>query len=256
MEPTAVVAAARRSLTPLGVYLPIPFTSGPPVGLQRDTVARLEAAGYRTTWTNETVGGKDPLIQVALLLSATERMTFGTGIANVWARAPQAAHAGAAMLAEAYPDRFVLGLGVGYPAQAEAVGRTYGKPVAAMRDYLTRMTAPTTTPAPQAAYPRIVAANGPKMTALAAELADGALPAGLPPAHTAQAREILGPDKLLVVAMRVDLGSDDPAPVIAGVAAHHDAGADHVILLPPGAGGHDLTTGVAWLERMAPVVLA
>jgi probable F420-dependent oxidoreductase len=139
------------------------------------------------------------LVQLALLLAATGRITFGTGIANIWARAPQAAHAAAAMLAEAHPGRLVLGLGVGYPQQATAVGREFGRPLAAMSDYLERMAAPTMTPASAASYPRIVAANGPKMVALAG----GALPAGMPPAFTAWARKTLGPDKLLVVAMSV-----------------------------------------------------
>jgi probable F420-dependent oxidoreductase len=203
MGATSVVEAARASLGTAGVYLPVPFTSMPPVSEQRTAVARLEAVGYRTAWVNETVGGKDPLVQLALLLPAAGRMTFGTGIANIWARAPQVAHGAAAMLAEAYPGRLVLGLGSGYPQQAAAVGREFGSPLAAMRDYLERMTAPVMTPALAAPYPRIVAANGPKMTALAAELADGVLPAGLPPAFTARLRETLGPDKLVVVGMSV-----------------------------------------------------
>ncbi len=203
MESASVADAARQSLGPVGAYLPVPFTSAPPIDLQREAARRLERAGYRTAWTNETVGGKDPLVQVALLLAATERITFGTGIANIWARAPQTGHAAAAQLSEAYPARLVLGLGAGYPQQAAAVGREFGSPLAAMRDYLERMAAPTMTPAPEAPYPRIIAANGPKMLALAAEMADGALPAGLPPAYTAQAREALGPGKLLVVAMSV-----------------------------------------------------
>ena len=102
---TTVVDAARQSLGPVGVYLPIPLRGAPPVSLQREAAVRLERAGYRTAWTNETVGGKDPLVQLALLLPATERMTFGTGIANIWARAPQTAHGAAAMLAQAYPGR-------------------------------------------------------------------------------------------------------------------------------------------------------
>src|SRR6202012_3488765 len=149
------------------------------------------------------VGGKDPFVQVAMLLAATGQLTFGTGIANIWARAPQTAHGAAAMLAQAYPGRFVLGLGSGYPQQAAAVGREFGSPLAAMRDYLERMTAPTMTQAVAAPYPRIVAANGPKMIALPADLADGVLPAGLPPAFTARLRETLGPDKLVVVGMSV-----------------------------------------------------
>ena len=207
----SVVEAARESLGPVGVYLPVPFGRTEPVSVQRAAVARLEAAGYRAAWVNETVGGKDPLVQVALLFPAAERMTFGTGIANIWARAPQVAHGAAAMLAEAYPGRLVLGLGSGYPQQATAVGREFGRPLEAMRDYLERMTAPTMTPPAAAPYARIVAANGPKMIALAAELADGVLPAGLPPAFTAQLRATLGPDKLVVVGMSVITDTGDPA---------------------------------------------
>ena len=77
-----------------------------------------------------------------------------------------------------------------------------------MRDYLDRMDSPTWPPAPDEAYPRIIAANGPKMLALAGEIADGALPAGLPAEFTAQARRMLGPDKLLVVGLPVVPDSD------------------------------------------------
>lgn len=217
----SVVEAARRSLGPVGAYLPVPFTSAPSLSEQRAAVARLERAGYQATWVNEPVGGKDTMVQAALLLDSTERMTVGTGIANIWARAPQTAHGGAAMLAQAYPGRLVLGLGVGYPQQAEAAGRAYGRPTHAMRDYLERMTAPTMTPAPDGSYARIIAANGPRMQALAAELADGALPAGMPPGFTAQVRDAIGPDKLLVVGMSVilDTADRDAARAAAGTAA-------------------------------------
>jgi probable F420-dependent oxidoreductase len=226
VESTSVVESARQALGPVGAYLPIPLTSAPPIDLQREAAGRLERAGYPAAWTNETVGGKDPLVQLALLLAATERMTFGTGIANIWARAPQTAHAAAALLAQAYPGRLVLGLGAGYPEQAAAVGREFGRPLASMRDYLERMAAPTMTPAPDAPYARIVAANGSKMMALAGELADGALPAGLPPAFTTQAREVLGPGKLLVVALPVitDTADREAARVQARQAASTSLG--------------------------------
>ncbi|MEV4145614.1 LLM class flavin-dependent oxidoreductase [Amycolatopsis sp. NPDC049691] len=191
------------NLGPVGGYLPISFTRVPPADSQRDAVRRLERAGYRAVWTNEVVGGKDALVQLAVLLAATERLTFGTGIATIWSRAPQALHAAAAFLADAHPDRLVLGVGVGYPQQAEAAGRDFGHPLATMRDYVARIDAQTRPPAPTAAYPRILAANGPKTLALAAEIADGALPAGLPPAFTREARAVLGPDKLLVVGLTV-----------------------------------------------------
>src|SRR5487761_521489 len=305
MAPTSVVKTARQSLGPVGAYLPIPFTGAPPIDQQREAARRLERAGYPAAWTNETVGGKDPMVQLALLLAATERLTFGPGIANIWARAPQTAHAAAALLSQAYPGRLVLGLGAGYPQQAAAVGREFGSPLASMRDYLERMAAPTMTPAPDAAYPRIVAANGQKMMALAGELADGALAAGLPPEFTARARAALGPGKLLVVGLStiIDTGDreaaraqarqaaaaslsrpsyaatvaglgypeqqiaavddeivsalvahGDPDSIAAAVAAHRAAGADHVILMPPGAADRDLMTGVEQLEQLAPAV--
>ncbi|WP_328610248.1 TIGR03620 family F420-dependent LLM class oxidoreductase [Amycolatopsis sp. NBC_00345] len=200
---TTEIEAARKALGPVGVCLPVEFTTALDIGAQRDAVRRLERAGYGAVWTNEVVGGKDALVQLAVLLAATERMVFGTSIANIWAREPQTAHGGAAVLAQAYPGRIVLGLGVGYPEQAAGTGREFGRPLGTMRDYVTRMDAETWPPAPDAGYPRIIAANGPKMLALAGEIADGALPAMLPVELTTQARQALGPDKLLVVGLSV-----------------------------------------------------
>src|ERR1700753_1130851 len=191
----------------MGVSLPVSFTDTPSVEMQREAVGRFERAGFRAVWTNEVIG-KDAMVQLAGLLSATERMVFGTCIANIWARPAQTMHAAAAQLAQAYPGRIVLGLGVGYPDQATSVGRQFGSPLAPMRDDLGQMDSPTWPPAPDAPYPRIVAANGPKMLALAAEMADGAMPAGLPAEFTAQARRTLGPDKLLIVGLSVVLDSD------------------------------------------------
>jgi probable F420-dependent oxidoreductase len=306
-ESGTAVEAARKALGPVGTYLPIELTAHPAVELQREAAARLERAGYGAVWTNETVGGKDALVQLAVLMAATERLAFGTGIANIWARPPQTARAAAGQLAQAYPGRLVLGIGVGYAQQAEAVGRELGRPVATMRDYLDRMGTETVPPALDAPFARILAANRPKMLELARERADGALPVFQPAAATAQARATLGPDKLLVVALSVIFDGRDPADqeavreqarasvaaslarpwyadsiksfgfterqiadvddelvdaivahgtpdaIAASVRAHLDAGADHVVLLPPGTA--DLPTGVDRLERLAPAVI-
>jgi probable F420-dependent oxidoreductase len=208
MPASTVVDAARQALGPVGVCLPVSFTSTPPpVDEQRAAVRSLERAGYRAAWTNEVIG-KDAFTQLAVLLAATERMAFGTCVANIWARPPQTAHGAAAYLAQAFPERFTLGLGVGYPQQAQSVSREFGRPLATMRDYLTGMAGETWPPAPATPYPRILGANGPKMLALAGELADGALPAGQPAEHTARARQLLGPDKLLVVGLSVVIDDD------------------------------------------------
>jgi probable F420-dependent oxidoreductase len=183
----------------------------------------LERAGFHAVWSNEVIGGKDALVHLAVLLAATERMAFGTGIANVWARQPQTMHAAAAMLAQAYPRRVVLGLGVGYPEQAASVGREYGRPLTTMRDYLRHMHDQTWPPAADVAYPRIVGAMGPKMLALGGEHADGAMPAGLPPQFTARARQLVGPDKLVVVGLTVVAEAD---PEHAKAIAHQTVSAN------------------------------
>ena len=252
MGSSTVVEAARRALGPVGASLPVPTTSAPSIGLQRDAVRRLERAGYRAAWTNETIG-KDALVQLAVLMAATERMTFGTCVANIWARPAQTTHGAAALLAQAYPGRFVLGLGVGYPEQAASVGREFGRPLATMRDYLDQMGAPPQLPAPDVAYPRIIGANGPKMLALASEITDGAMPAMQPPEFTAQARQVLGPDKLLVIFMRASTEPGDSSAITATVREHVAAGADHVIAgLPIGT---DFTVGVDQLEQLAPALV-
>ena len=251
MTTTAVVRAARDALGPAGPVLPVSFGPLPPVRRQRGAVRRLESAGYRAAWTKETVGDKDAFVQLAFLLAATERMVFGTSVANIWARAPQTAHAASAQLAEAYPGRFVLGLGGGYPEQAASVGREFGRPLATMRGYLERMDGETAPPAPAAAYPRVIGANGPKLVALAADIADGAMPAMQPAAFTAATRHRLGPGKLLLTGLRVSPDSD-PGQVTAGVGEHRAAGADHVLLMLPI--GSDFAGGIDLLERLAPAL--
>jgi probable F420-dependent oxidoreductase len=192
------------------VFLPGPvLDAAVPADLQRESVRRLEAAGYRTAWSNEAVIDKDALVQVALMLANTERMVFGTSIANIWARAPQTMNVSAASLAEAYPGRFVLGIGVGYEFQANIVGQSWGNPMETIRQYFARMDEPPLMrQVPDAPYARILAARGPKMLALAAEIADGANPNAVPPEYTERARKVLGPDKLLVVGVSTVLDED------------------------------------------------
>ena len=103
-------------------------------------------------------------------------------------------------------DRYVLGLGVSHVPLVERFrGHTYGKPVAAMRHYLEQMRAEQ----PDAdTWPVVIAALGPRMLELAAELTQGAIPYNVTPEHTAQARSILGPDKWLAVEQKFCLESD------------------------------------------------
>ena len=89
------VSGGRRALGRVGAFLPNNAGAAlPPAEAQREAVRGLEQAGYQAVWNNEEVGGKDGLVQLGVLLAATERMTFGSAIANIWARPPQTVRPG------------------------------------------------------------------------------------------------------------------------------------------------------------------
>ena len=79
-----------------------------------------------------------------------------------------------------------------------------------MRAYLEGMAAAKVDlPKPESQV--VLAALGPRMLALAAELADGALPYNVTPAHTAEARRALGNAKRLCVEQKICLTTDAAA---------------------------------------------
>lgn len=168
--------------------------------------AEVEALGYTTLWIPETTG-RDPFASAAFLLSATTHLRIATGIANIYHRHPGAMAQAAWTLAEQSGGRFLLGLGVSHSRMVEGVrGLSYGRPVASMRAYLAQMDeAPYNAVPPSDPPKRVLAALGPRMLELARDAADGAHPYWGHPEHTARAREILGPDKLLCVEQKVVL---------------------------------------------------
>jgi probable F420-dependent oxidoreductase len=182
-----------------------------PAAKARKAAAELEKLGFGAIWFPESVG-REALTHAALLLGATKRIVIATGIANIYARDAVTMAAAQKTLTEAYPGRFLLGLGVSHIPLVEQIrGHTYGKPVASMRAYLDRMDQAPYRAAPPPIKPaRVLAALGPKMLQLAAERADGAHPYFVPPEHTARARKILGIDRFLAVEQAVVLEPDSP----------------------------------------------
>src|SRR5262249_1930211 len=75
------------------------------------------------------LGGSPRLPGVRPLLAATERLTVATGIVNVWQYKPAQLASEHAELAREFPDRLLVGLGIGHP---EATIK-YSKPVTTMR---------------------------------------------------------------------------------------------------------------------------
>ena len=170
-----------------------------PAPVVRDAAREVQDLGFGALWTGEAVG-REVLTAAQLLLAATDTLVVATGIANIWARDALAMAAGQLALGEAFPGRFMLGVGVSHKPLLDVRGSDYGSPLTFMRSYLDGMDhgydvyrAERPSPAP----PRVLAALGPKMLDLAAEKADGAHTYFVPPEHTAAARERLGPRKLL-----------------------------------------------------------
>ena len=176
---------------------------------EQQAVAELEAMGYPAIWIPEGLGGKEAFSHAALLLAGSRSIVVATGIANVYARDPMAMANGARALGEAYPGRFLLGLGVSHASTVVQRGHEYGRPVEHMRAYLDDMDAARYTgPEPDVPPGRILAALGPRMLALAAERTDGAHPYFVPVEHTAMARAALGPGPFLAVEQTAVLSSE------------------------------------------------
>ena len=139
----------------------------------------IEELGYDTLWYPEGLGTRESFTNGAVLLAATEHIRVASGIANIWGRDAVAAANAARVLADAFDDRFLLGLGVSHPRQVDPRGHHYEKPVTRMSSYLDAMDddpfvspdAPGVTRPP---VPRVLAALRPPMLQLAAKKALGA----------------------------------------------------------------------------------
>jgi probable F420-dependent oxidoreductase len=180
-----------------------------PAAKAQEAAAELEQLGFGAIWFGEAYG-REAFTHAGLLLAATRRIVIATGIANIYARDPVTMAAAQKTLAEAYPDRFVLGLGVSHvPLVEQMRGHRYEKPVPTMRAYLDAMDKAPYRAAPPTSKPiRMLAALGPKMLQLAAERTEGAHPYNVNPEHTAQARGILGSGPYLCPEQAVVLETD------------------------------------------------
>jgi probable F420-dependent oxidoreductase len=204
------LVVTRDAPQPLGPYGLWTFSlDRQPWSRSKELAAEIEAMGWSAIWIPEATN-RNVFVNATLLLGATERLAVVTGIAPIHNRDAMATVNGQRTLDEAFPDRFVLGLGVSHAWLVEDLrGGTYTKPLATMRAYLDRMdAAPFSAHPPTARDRRLLAALGPKMLALAAEKADGAHPYLVTPDHTAAARPVLGPHKILAPDQKVLVETD------------------------------------------------
>jgi probable F420-dependent oxidoreductase len=164
---------------------------------------QLEDLGYSAIWLGASPGGDLRIVDD--LLAATDRLVVATGVVNVWQDAPDSIAKAHARITARFPGRFLLGVGLGHPeATAE-----YRSPYDTIVHYLGGLDA-----AGVPADERALAALGPKVLRLAAERTAGAHPYLVPPAHTRQAREILGPEPLLAPEQKIVV-EPEPARALA-----------------------------------------
>ncbi|WP_059015999.1 LLM class F420-dependent oxidoreductase [Mycobacterium sp. M26] len=173
------------------------WTGGAP---KPEQAAEIEKLGYGAVW----VGGSPAagLDFVEPILAATENLSVATGIVNIWSAPADEVAASYHRIEEAYPGRFLLGVGVGHPEHTQE----YRKPFTALVDYLDELDArqvPTSR--------RVIAALGPKVLQLAAERSAGAHPYLTTPEHTAQARDLVGGSVFLAPEHKVVLSTDAEA---------------------------------------------
>ncbi len=178
----------------------------------REIVAELEELGWATLWIPEAVG-RDPFVSASVMLGATTTLRIATGIVQIHARHPMTTAAAQKTVAEAFDNRFLLGIGVSHGPFIEGIRKLdYSKPYSFMVEYLDAMEGTMYMAAePEESPPLVLAALGPRMLALAAERTAGAHPYFVPPEHTAGAREIMGPDALLAPEQKVCLETDPDA---------------------------------------------
>lgn len=175
--------------TGTGIYL-----QALPIDLSLGYAERAEASGFANVWLSEITFG-DVVTPAAAVATRTERIGIGTGILGLWSRSPATTALTAASLQQLSSGRLLLGLGLQSRKYVENWhGRPYGKPLGAMREYLTilrkALDGDVVTekgeyfsiqgfhldlPPPETRVPIYVAAIGPKMLQLAGELADGVI---------------------------------------------------------------------------------
>jgi probable F420-dependent oxidoreductase len=184
--------------TPLGRFGI--WTSYRALGEQNlDGAASLaEELGFGALW----VGGSPKPAKLTPFLEATESLVVATGILNIWQTDAVTAAREHAELADRFPGRVLMGIGLGHP---EATS-DYQHPLRAMRSYLDEL---DSADSPVPADERCLAALAPRMLELCKERSLGTHSYFVPVEHTRWAREQLGEGPVVAPELACVLNTDD-----------------------------------------------
>ncbi len=159
-----------------------------------------EGLGFGALW----LGGSPRLAKMRPMLEATDTLTIATGIVNIWQYEPAGLVDEFWALEDEFPDRLLLGVGIGHP---EATSE-YRTPLTKTREFFDGIEA-AERPVPRERM--TLAALGPKMLDLSLERTLGPHPYFTPPQHTRVARERLGSGAWIAPEQAVVVGGEPEA---------------------------------------------
>jgi probable F420-dependent oxidoreductase len=170
----------------------------------REAAAELEQLGYGTIWfPGGPPAGLAETIQA--LLESTRTTVVATGIVSIWVHPAPDIAALHHRVTQAYPGRFLLGLGISHQPSVESAGIKYERPLQKLASYLDELdSAPTPVPIDE----RILASLGPRSLALARDRSAGTHPYFVPVEHTRIARQAVGQGKIVAPELMVVLQTD------------------------------------------------
>lgn len=168
------------------------FQGGLRIPVATELARRAEAAGVDSIWLAEGPIARDAFLTLASISQVTSRVELATGVVNPFTRHPAQLAATFAALDEMSGGRVVCGVGVGARDGLLPLGVDVSKPYTASREMLTILRGLLSRQEVVAegqvfrldhvrlgfrplreSMPIVLAATGPKMCALAGEMADG-----------------------------------------------------------------------------------
>ncbi|WP_166347636.1 LLM class flavin-dependent oxidoreductase [Phytoactinopolyspora limicola] len=189
--------------------------------------AHAEKLGFDELWLADHYYNRDTSVALALMAQHTETATLGTAVASPFLRHPTLLASLAATITELAGQRFVLGLGSGGYEFPQEMDIAIKRPLAAIAESTRVVRELLAGPAdvtgevfsargaalrwPAAPTPVYLAARGPKMLALAGDIADGVITHGISDRHIAYVQEKTGGGAQVCLMLDVDVDDDQAA---------------------------------------------
>lgn len=155
-----------------------------------DLAREAERRGFSGLYVPSIFGN---MAQCTALALATERLTFATAIAPIYARTVEDFAHSAAYIHEISGGRFRFGIGVAHAPSHIRMGVTPGKPLGDIRAFVAKL---RSYDGISELPPIVLAALRKRMVALAAEIADGLIFANASRSHMAESLSVVPPAKL------------------------------------------------------------